>query len=740
MKFNANILYCSVALASLISARPASAQDAANDVQATGAQAGNSGFEDIIVTARRTDENLQDVPVAASVVSGDELSRRNITTTRDLQFNAPSLVITPDPLGGSSTPIVQLRGQTSPLGTDNTVVTYFADVPVDARVVAAGIFDLASVQVIRGPQGTLFGKNSTGGGLLFSPQKATADEVKGFAEATFGYYNLKQFTGALNVPLIEDTLAVRLSGQVTDQRGFVDNIAGPDGNDKHWQAGRAMVSFTPEGNFSNETIFTYFNGRQRQNPSILRGISGFATFIPTVVDALALQEQLGPRRFSMSEALSPNIDDNESYLVGNTSTLKLGEMTLKNTIGYSRTKMYMRQNQPAIEFNYIDVAQSRLLDQFSNELQLFGKSFDDALNWIVGGFYSKQTNEVDQTSRIFSPTPNTFSNSIEKYTSKALFAQGTYDFTNLGLAGVKFTAGLRHSWDKRVGSNEQNVPVPLTTKAKNWSWTLGLDYQANDDLLLYVASRHSYKAGGFNLISPLLPATSLVYAPEKLTDIEIGAKLDSKVGSVPVRSSVALYRGWYKNIHTQVTGFCGGAEGQTSLIINAGKGSPKGLEFELEARLTPALRVNGFYNRTLGKYDEFLLPTVSGCTIAAVPDISGQNFGNISKDTAGLNATYSIPVDDQGGEIQLNGNMYYRSKRLGNDLLGFMSPMPGYTIYNARIDFTNIGGSGFSLGAYVQNLTGKTYGISRNVALGAGYDVWQFGDPRTFGVVGKIAF
>lgn len=740
MNFTAKLLYSSVAIVALISPLPAFAQVTGDEPGTAQAQTGTDGFEDIIVTARRTDENLQDVPVAASVVSADELSRRNISTTRDLQFNAPSLVITPDPLGGSSTPVVQLRGQTSPLGTDNTVITYFADVPVDARVVAAGIFDLASVQVIRGPQGTLFGKNSTGGALLFSPQKATADRVKGFGEVTFGEYSLKQFTGAINLPVVEDTLAIRLSGQVTDQRGYADNIAGPDGNDKHWQAGRASVSFTPEGDFVNETVLTYFNGRQRQNPNILRGISGFATFIPAVVDALALQEQLGPRRFAMSEAIAPNIDDNESYLIGNTSTLAMGEMTLKNTIGYSNTHMYIRQNQPAIEFNYVDVAQDRRLDQISNELQLSGKSFGGALNWIVGGFYSKQTNKVDQNGRIFSPTVNTVSNSVEKYSSKALFAQGTYDFTNMGLTGIKFTAGVRHSWDKRVGSNEQNAPVPLTTKDRSWSWTLGLDYRVNDDVLLYVASRHSYKAGGFNLISPLLPPASLVYAPEKLTDIEIGAKLDSHVGSVPIRSSVALYRGWYKNIHTQVTGFCGGAEGQTSLIINAGKGSPKGLEFELEARLTPDFRVSGFYNRTLGKYDQFLVPDVSGCTIAAVPDISGQNFGNISKDTAGLNATYSIPVGDKGGEVQFNGNMYYRSKRLGNDLLGFMSSMPGYTVFNARVDVRHIGGTGLSLGIYVQNLTDKTYGISRNVALGAGYDVWQFGDPRNFGVVAKIEF
>lgn len=739
MAFKKTTFWGSTAVAALMITQTAFAQSETG----SGAAAGQSdaGLGDIIVTARRTGENLQKVPVAASVVSSEALSRQGITTTRDLQYAVPSLVITPDPLGGSATPIIQLRGQTSPLGTDNTVVTYFGDVPVDTRVVAAGVFDLSAVQVIRGPQGTLFGKNSTGGAVVYTPQKATADVIKGFGEATVGNYDMRQVTGALNIPIVEDKLALRVSGQVTRQDGFAKNVAdGPDGNDKHWEAGRAVLNFTPGGGFENDTVFTYFNGRQRVNPNIAEAISGFSLFFPQAVAGFALQQQLGPRKFSMSRNTAPNSDNNRSYLFSNATSYDFGGVTLKNIFGYSNTHIYVRMNQPAYDFNQIDVAQDRRIDQISDELQLSGLSFDDSLKWIVGGFYSKQKSELHQLSRLFSPTVNSVSDSLDEYTSKAVFGQTTYDFSNLGLTGLKLTGGLRHTWDDRVGSNLQNAPIPIQVKSKHLSWTVGLDYQVNDDVLLYVASRHSYKAGGFNLISPLLPPSSLVYAPEKLTDIEVGAKVRTDIGSVPVRANIALYRGWYKDIHVQTVGTCGGATGQSSLIINAGKGTPKGLELELEARLTPNLSVSGFYNRTLGKFDQFLLPNVPGCTLAAVPDLSGQSFGNISKDTAGLNAIYTIPLSGDGEELQLSGNMYYRSDRLGNDLRGYASPLPGYTLFNARLDYMHIGGTGFSLGAYIRNIGNKLYGVTRNDAPSAGYDVWQYGDPRTYGIVGKIEF
>jgi iron complex outermembrane receptor protein len=330
------------------------------------------------------------------------------------------------------------------------------------------------------------------------------------------------------------------------------------------------------------------------------------------------------------------------------------------------------------------------------------------------------------------------------YKSKALFAQATLDFSNLGLNGVKLTGGYRHTWDTRRGQVADQINVGLgaanSSKGEQDSWTVGLDYQVTPNILLYAVSRRSYKAGGFNLISATIPPIYQTYKPETLQDVEIGAKTKVNLGPVPVRTNLALYRGTYKNIHTQVVGFCQGLS--SSLIVNAGKGRPKGLELEIEAKPAPRLSVSGFYNRTLGKYNNFAIPTAPTCSIIGQNiDLAGQNFGNISRNTGGATVSYALPLSAPREELVFTGNMYSRSKRLGNDLEGFLSPTPGYTTVNLRVDYNNIGGTAFSVGAYMKNVFNKTYVLTRNLQLSnTGYDTYTYGDPKTYGVEATFRF
>ena len=720
-----------------------------------GASVTSDGLQDIVVTARRVSENLQRVPVAASVLGADALEKQRVLTASDIQYNAPSLVIVPDGLAGSSNPIFQLRGQTSPLGTDNTVVTYLADVPVDARVIASGVFDMNSVQVIRGPQGTLFGKNSTGGAVLFTPQKANLDDVSGFAQGGVGNYDFHQFTGAVNVPVLPGVLGVRISGQSTRQDGFVRNLAGPDGNDKHYDSVRVAATAQPTDALRNEFLFTYFRGRQHLNTPVVRAINpGLLGFVlgaygnpPSVFEGLqeefARQQALGKR--TVNNSFNKNPDNNTSYLFSNITSYEFGGVTLKNVFGYWKVKQFVSLNQTSFNINpIVDTSQDYRVNQVSDELQLTGEAFGDSLKWIVGGFISRQRTTNDQLADVFTTTPVSNNQSLDIYKSKALFAQGTLDLGAVGVNGLKLTGGFRHTWDQRRGrvidALNPGVGAANSFKGEENSWTVGIDYQVTPNILLYAASRRSYKAGGFNLISSTIPAIYQTFKPETLADIELGAKTKIDIGTVPVRTNLALYRGDYKSIHTQVVGICGNLV--SSLIVNAGKGRPKGLELEIEARPTSRLTVSGFYNRTLGRYKNFSIPSADGCAIVGQNiDLAGANFGNISRDTGGATVTYALPLRAPKEQLVFTGNMYSRSARLGNQLEGFLSPLPGYTTFNARVDYNNIGGTTFSVGAYIKNLTNRDYALTRNLQVNnTGFDAYTYGDPKTYGIEATYRF
>ena len=743
-----------VAIAGALAATPAVSQSAQPVVEPSSSPAAHppaddpTGLSDIVVTARRTAENLQRVPVAASVLTTAALERQKVNIASDLQYNVPSLVITPEPLAGSSTPIFTIRGIGQALGTDNTVVTYFADVPFDSRVIAAGIYDLSSVQILRGPQGTLFGKNSTGGAVLFTPHTASTTDVTGFLSGSVGNYSFYQATGAVNIPLVKDVLGLRVSGQITRQDGFVRNLGGPDGNDKHYEGARAVLTFTPNDTIKNDLVVSYFHADQHNNPGIVAALGGAALVYPDFFGAgnvalvesqFARQQQLGRR--TIDQSFDTNPDKNKSIFGSNTTSVELGDVTLKNILGYGYSKTRNGMNQANLDYPLVDSVFNRRLKQFSEEIQLSGQSINDSLKWIVGGFYSYSRQSYVNTYYLFNPFIPNVAQSRDIFRSRAIFGQATIDLGAVGLNGLKLTAGLRRTWDSRAGSQLPAVPVPLTFRRGANSWTLGLDYQVNPNVLVYVASRHSYKAGGFNLLDPATPIEIRVYKPETLTDLEVGVKAQFDVGTVPVRTNIAAYRGWYKNIHTFTAASCG-ATPTVASVVNAGKGSPKGIELEMQVRPIRNLDVSAFYNHTLGRYDSFVLPAVNGCAFAAPSGLlTGQNFGNLIKDTAGATVTYKIPLKNAGENLSITGNVYYRGPREGNSLSSFASPLPSYALLNGRIDYVSVGGSNFDAGVYVKNITNKLYPVERNNSLSqGGYDIYYYGDPRTFGIDLKYHF
>ena len=464
-------------------------------------------LEEVLVTARRREESLQDVPIAITALSGDFLREQNVTELADLAIRVPAMGVS---TGGPSTnvPIVVLRGQRPSevtMTVDPAVPLYFADVvltPTQGTNLA--MYDLANVQVLKGPQGTLFGRNSTGGAMLLTPQRP-GDELGGYAEARVGDYNLYHFEGAVDLPAT-DTLKFRLAGRSLDRDGYQSNVADNAlrGDDKFWDENsygvRLTASFTPTDSFQNLTTIAYDENDMLARvtaPQVFNSQAGLGQLINVVhngrlggafgtpagkqVDA-AVARQNG-RDWTDIETDVRATEEVENWFAANTTELELTEnLRIKNIFGY-RDLDYVyasdvdgtalpiigaRTSLNAAVTNHPPLAHTEA-EQYSDELQLLGTAFDDQLEWIVGAFWMRmegsqsfpQQNIGANPAWPAGPAPagipaflwqvaqtgwyqDSPAGDVENE-AWALFGEGTYTFSE----EWSLTLGARQSWDQR---------------------------------------------------------------------------------------------------------------------------------------------------------------------------------------------------------------------------------------------------------------------------------------------------
>ena len=451
-------------------------------------------LEEVVVTARRKEENLQDVPITITALSNDYLRKANITQLSDIRTHVPSLGIS---VGGSSsnTPIISLRGQRPSevlTSLDPAVPLYFNDVALSpTQGTNLSLYDLENIQVLKGPQGTLFGRNSTGGAVLFSPMKP-GDELGGYFDVQAGNYSLLSFEGAVDVP-VNDMLKLRLAIRKVDRNGYQDNLADNELRadesfwDEHSEAIRVSAMFEPNERLQSLTVFDWnrnemsarvptpaaFKSVNFGNADLLIpfcnlcGTLSFAQFAdPGVIDD-ALERQ---RNRSVHE-IETDYDAREyvrNIFASNTTTFEINDnFTVKNIFGY-RNLEFSNQfdtdgtalallgnvttgiwNNPAtnsIVTGSNDFPPRALeAEQFSNEFQVIFNNDANNLEIISGLYYFELSgtdkSPVQVTTAVLqdSPAGDTFNR------SSAVFAEATYDPADY----FSFTAGVRYTWDYR---------------------------------------------------------------------------------------------------------------------------------------------------------------------------------------------------------------------------------------------------------------------------------------------------
>jgi iron complex outermembrane receptor protein len=327
---------------------------------ASSAAKDNNDITEIIVTARRTEERLQDVPISITVYNEEQLANRNVTNAADLATFTPSLSANPN--FGQENSSFAIRGFTQDAGTQPSVATYFADVvaprgPTQGTQAGDGpgpgsFFDLQNIQVLKGPQGTLFGRNTTGGAILFVPQKPTA-EFGGYAEVSYGNYDMKRIESAINLP-ISDTVRFRLAVDHENREGYLHNISGigpSDYDDVDYTAVRGSLVVDLTANLENYTILSWTssdtNGSVEKmiacNPTGYNPVNpatGLGNFIGVLsCNQLAHEKAVGAGFYDL-EAAVPNPESRvlTSQAINTTTWTASDELTIKNIASYARYK------------------------------------------------------------------------------------------------------------------------------------------------------------------------------------------------------------------------------------------------------------------------------------------------------------------------------------------------------------------------------------------------------------------
>ena len=722
----------------------------AGTVTATAGTAPDDALGDIIVTARRRAENLQDVPLAVTAFSPAALEAKGITDRTSLADNTPSLFTIS---GGYPREFAffALRGQGPAFGSTPGVVNYFAEVPntvnIDGRV--GSYYDLANVQVLAGPQGTLFGKNATGGNILFEPVKPT-DRFEGYARAEYGNYNDFRIEGALNAPIVPDKVLLRVAGEIGRRDGYTidvgPNFKGKDYDNLAYESFRIGLTVRPTESIDLYTVARVYNSHNNGGGTVVDAINPALTptiglFYPSVLTQVAQQQARGPREVAYD---TNQFSTTTYWQVLNQATIDLSDqIKLRNIISYSEFRSTYGYDYDATTLplagQYSRGIPTTAPNFFTEELQLQGTAFNRAVTFSVGGYLDRQsqggTAGIEQYTAFpigtLIPAVSALINQTSH--SQAVFGQATFDLGHLtpALTGLSLTGGLRYTWEHSYVSETIIAPPAVTGSADSRypSYTATLDYDFNKAVHAYVTARDAYKSGGVNGPVPV-DSNLRVFPPERLSDIEVGLKSQFTVGAVDVRANVAAYRGIYENIQRTTP------ETVDGLVLNvtrsAAKGKIQGVEFNGAIVPLRGLTLTASYSYIDGRYTK-----VTDASAGAI--LEGAPFPYTPKDKISVGGTYETDVGSAGRLAFTANYVRQTSVSTAQTNQSFYNYLPGYGLLNANIDLRNVGGRPLDIGVFATNLTNKTFPVGvldqYNSGLpGSGTVALTYNEPRMYGV------
>jgi iron complex outermembrane receptor protein len=736
-----------VSLVALAWAGSASAQDAPQNnppaVSATPPDDNAPRVDDIVVTAQKRSENLQDVPVAVSAVTGKTLENKRILDLVDLSNATPGLQIKSDDNGAN--PRIFIRGvgvnDFNP-ATASAVGIYADGVYVGSPLAQRfAFFDLQQAEVLRGPQGTLYGRNTTGGAVNITSRKpGNALEADFLAE--YGRFNSVNLQGGVSVPLAKDLLSVRIAGIYQRDDGYsINRLTGNRGNDANRWAVRGSVHFTPSTSITDDLAVTVGKSRGGSIWAYNR------TLFPVSPDVAGPDGLCAPAYFGTANCTnllgyanaSKNLyegdysfegkDKVDLFTVANTLTINLGSADIVAVTGYQHANRNDQEETDANPLPVITASYIARQNTFSQELRL-QSSGKPALRYVAGLYYAHDNLSNDSAYDVLSIFAPDLVQGIgrfawpltQKTDSYAAFGQLDYDLT----PRLSVTAGLRYSADHKdfhYVSEETRLPYTIfsfdgSKTFDSVSGKFGLQYRFSPDVNAYASYSRGTKSGGFFSGQTGNVADLGPYKDETVNAYEAGLK--TELLNHTLRANLAGFYYDYQNlqVYTAVTdGFI-----TRQLFTNASAARMYGGEVELEA--TPArgltLSMNAAYLNATYRNFVSALNDYSGNTLPSAPRISVQTAVN-----------YSQPVSF--GAIVFDVSSSYRSKVFFDTANTARLTDQGRVYVDGRVGLQFLHNK-LEIGVWGKNIFGETNISDITQIASLGFDVVSVGPPRTYGL------
>jgi len=668
---------------------------------------------EITVTARRREENLNEIPVAVTALSEAKIEVLNIEDLGDLQGQVPNLTIYAA-RGSSSTVTAYIRGigQSDPLwGVEPGVGVYIDDVYV-ARPQGAllDVLDVDRIEVLRGPQGTLYGRNATGGAIRYITRQPNGDPSF-VVSGQFGNLGRGDLRTALGGRLGE-ALDFSAAALTRNRDGFSRDVTNNrDVNDQEVYAMRLGFSL-PLGD-STRASLALDGIKERSGPAYATGViraGGTRPVSDPDNDYYTLQTNVVQGR-----------NDLDQFGAVLTLETELDWATWRNIAHYRGMENLLFGDFDGTAQTRFHLFQDQDQDQKGYESQLISTG-DGPFTWVGGVFLFRESNEQPTRQDIFATgSTNTINLDTE---ARALYGQGTYAFSD----ALRLTGGLRWSWEEKdfsvVSVRANGTPNFSFAKKDDWSkldWRLALDYQFNDDVMGYASAATGFKSGGFNGRGAS-PAAITTVDEETVLAYEVGVKttlLDDRL-----RFNAAYYRNQYDDL--QLTAF---APDGTSLLLNAADTRIQGFEVDATAVLAPGWQVNASVGTIDAEYTDF--------SAINRPIFEGKELKQAPELTWTLGTQYALELGD--GELVMGVQAHYTDEHFQNLANSPIIKTDEYTLVDARIAYEAAGGK-WMVALWGKNLTDEEYFTGAFDLAALGFADAYMNVPRTYGIDFRYRF